>query len=75
MKRADKNLDINVHTNGIDNTVNVNVNINPLEIKPHVAVIIASSVIIAATLLAVSLCCPEYFVDVVRLIINIVYGN
>ena len=73
MKRADKNIVINVNNVGIDNKVEVNVNVNKSPIKPPAAVVIALSVI--AAILAVSLCCPEMLVDVVRFIIDIASGS
>lgn len=39
------------------------------------ALVIALAVIIAAIVLAVSLCCPEHFADVVRLVISFVSGG
>ena len=64
MKRADKNIVINVNNVGIDNKVEVNVNVNKSPIKTPAAVVIA-----------VSLCCPEMLVDVVRFIIDIASGS
>ncbi len=75
MKRADKNIVINVNTIGIDNKVEVNVNVNKSPIKTPAAVVIALSVISGAAILAVSLCCPEMLVDVVRFIIDIASGS
>lgn len=75
MKRADKNIVINVNTIGIDNKVEVNVNVNKSPIKTPAAVVIALSVIVGAAILAVSLCCPEMLVDVVRFIIDIASGS
>ena len=75
MKRADKNIVINVNAVGIDNKVDVNVNINKSPIKIPVAIVIALGVIAGATILAVSLCCPEMLADVVRFIINIASGS
>lgn len=75
MKRADKNIVINVNTIGIDNKVEVNVNVNKSPIKTPAAVVIALSVITGAAILAVSLCCPEMLVDVVRFIIDIASGS
>ena len=45
MKRADKNIVINVNNVGIDNKVEVNVNVNKSPIKTPDAVVIALSVI------------------------------
>ena len=77
MKRADKNIVINVNAVGIDNKVdvNVNVNLNQSPIKTPAAFVIAFSVIAGAAILAVSLCCPEMLVDVVRFIIDIASGS
>ena len=75
MKKADKNIVINVNTVGIDNKVEVNVNVNKSPIKTPAAVAIALSVIAGAAILAVSLCCPEMLVDVVRFIIDIASGS
>ena len=76
MKRADKNIVINVNNVGIDNKVEVNVNVNKSPIKTPAAVVIALSVIAGAAILAVvSLCCPEMLVDVVRFIIDIASGS
>lgn len=75
MKRADKNIVINVNNVGIDNKVEVNVNVNKSPIKTPAAVVIALSVIARAAILAVSLCCPEMLVDVVRFIIDIASGS
>lgn len=75
MKRADKNIVINVNTIGIDNKVEVSVNVNKSPIKTPAAVVIALSVISGAAILAVSLCCPEMLVDVVRFIIDIASGS
>lgn len=75
MKRADKNIVINVNNVGIDNKVEVNVNVNKSPINPPAAVVIALSVIAGAVILAVSLCCPEMLVDVVRFIIDIASGS
>ena len=41
MKRADKNVVINVNTVGIDNQVEVNVNVNKSPIKTPAAIVIA----------------------------------
>lgn len=75
MKRADKNVDINVNTFGIDNKVEVNITINKSPSKISAAVAIALSVLAGVALLAVSLCCPEMLVDVVRFIINMAFGS
>ena len=76
MKRADKNIVINVNNVGIDKKVEVNVNVNKSPIKTPAAVVIALSVIAGAAILAVvSLCCPEMLVDVVRFIIDIASGS
>lgn len=75
MKRADKNIVINVNNVGIDNKVEVNVNVNKSPIKTPAAVVIALSVIAGAAILAVSFCCPEMLVDVVRFIIDIASGS
>ena len=75
MKRADKNIVINVNNVGIDNKVEVNVNVNKSPIKTPAAAVIALSVIAEAAILAVSLCCPEMLVDVVRFIIDIASGS
>lgn len=37
--------------------------------------VIAASIIVAATVLAVSLCCPDLLADFVRLIISMAFGN
>ncbi len=55
MKRADKNIVINVNNVGIDNKVEVNFNVNKSPIKTPAAVVIALSVIAGAAILAVSL--------------------
>ena len=75
MKRADKNIVINVNTVGIDNKVEVNVNVNKSPITPPAAFVIALSVVAGVAILAVSLCCPEKLVDVVRFIIDIASGS
>ena len=75
MKKADKNIVINVNTVGIDNKVEVNVNVNKSPIKTPAAVAIALGVFAGAVILAVSLCCPEMLVDVVRFIIDIASGS
>lgn len=75
MKRTDKNIVINVNTVGIDNQVNVNVNVNKSPTKTPAAIVIAIGVIAGAAILAVSLCCPEMLVDVVRCIVNVASGS
>lgn len=75
MKTTDKNIVINVNTIGIDNKVDVNVNINKSPIKNPAAVVIALGIITGAAILAVSLCCPEMLVDVVRFIIDVASGS
>lgn len=75
MKRADKNIVINVNNVGIDNKVEVNVNVNKSPIKIPAAIAIALGIFAGAVILAVSLCCPEMLVDVVRFIIDIASGS
>ena len=75
MKRADKNIVINVNTVGIDNKVEVNINVNKSPIKTPAAFAIALGIFAGAAILAVSLCCPEMLVDVVRFIIDIASGS
>ena len=75
MKRADKNIVINVNTVGIDNKAEVNVNVNKTPIKTPAAVAIALGIFAGAVILAVSLCCPEMLVDVVRFIIDMAFGS
>ena len=75
VKRTDKNVFINTNVVGIDNKVEVNVTINKSPSKIPAAIAIALGVVAGATILAVSFCCPEMLVDVVRLIIDVASGN
>lgn len=75
MKRADKNIVINVNNVGIDNKVEVNVNVNKSPNRIPAAIAIAFGIFAGAAILAVSLCCPEMLVDVVRFIIDIASGS
>ena len=75
VKRTDKNVFINTNVVGIDNKVEVNGTINKSPSKIPAAIAIALGVVAGATILAVSFCCPEMLVDVVRLIIDVASGN
>ncbi len=71
MKKADKNVYITTNTVGIDNEVNITVNVHKSSSKIPVAV----AIVAAAALLAVSLCCPEKLADVVRFIVDTAAGS
>lgn len=72
MKKADNPV---VVFNGNNNSVEVKVNITETPSKTPVVIVIASCVIIVASILAVSKCCPELLADFVRWIISIAIGS
>ena len=70
MKKADKpSIVININVYGDNNKVSTN------ETRSHVPAAVIIIVLIAVAILAVSLCCPEMLVDVVRFIIDIASGS
>lgn len=72
MKKADNPV---VIINGNNNSVEVKVNVTDTSSKKTAAIIIALCAIIAASILAVSQCCPELLADFVRWIISIAIGG
>lgn len=72
MNKADNPV---VIVNGNNNSVEVKVNITETPSKTPVVIVIASCVIIVASILAVSQCCPELLADFVRWIISIAIGS
>lgn len=70
VKKADKPV---VHIYGNNN--NVEVNITKTSSKISVAVTIAIALIVSASILAISLCCPELLADFVRCIISVAIGG
>lgn len=72
MKKADNPV---VHIYGNNNNVEVKVNVTETSSKMPVAVTIAIALIVAAAILAISLCCPELLADFVRWIVSIAIGG
>ena len=68
MKKTDNPV---VHIYGNNNNVEVKVNVTETSSKMPVAVTIAIALIVAAAILAISLCCPELLADFVRWIVSI----
>lgn len=68
MKKADNPV---VHIYGNNNNVEVKVNVTETSSKMPVAATIAIALIVAASILAISLCCPELLADFVRWIVSI----
>ncbi|MDM8212177.1 MULTISPECIES: hypothetical protein [Lachnospiraceae] len=72
MKKTDNPV---VHIYGNNNNVEVKVNVTETSSKMPVAVTIAIALIVAAAILAISLCCPELLADFVRWIVSIAIGG
>ena len=72
MKKTDNPV---VHIYGNNNKVDVKVNVTETSSKMPVAVTIAIALIVAASILAISLCCPELLADFVRWIVSIAIGG
>lgn len=72
MKKTDNPV---VHIYGNNNNVEVRVNVTETSSKMPVAVTIAIALIVAAAILAISLCCPELLADFVRWIVSIAIGG
>ena len=72
MKKTDNPV---VHIYGNNNNVEVKVNVTETSSKMPVAVTIAIALIVAAAILAISLCCPELLADFVRWIVSISIGG
>ena len=68
MKKTDNPV---VHIYGNNNNVEVKVNVTETSSKMPVAVTIAIALTVAASILAISLCCPELLADFVRWIVSI----
>lgn len=68
MKKTDNPV---VHIYGNNNNVEVKVNVTETSSKMPVAATIAIALIVAASILAISLCCPELLADFVRWIVSI----
>ena len=68
MKKTDNPV---VHIYGNNNNVEVKVNVTETSSKMPVAVTIAIALIVVASILAISLCCPELLADFVRWIVSI----
>lgn len=70
MKKADKpKIVININISGDNNVVSTN------ETRSHVSVAVIAIALAAATVLAVSFCCPELLPDLVRWIIGNVVNS
>ena len=72
MKKTDNPV---VHIYGNNNNVEVKVNVTETSSKMPVAVTIAIALIVAAAILAISLCCPELLADFVRWIVSVAVGS
>ena len=72
VKKADNPV---VIVNGNNNEVEVKVIVTETPSKTPAAVMIAIAVIVVATVLAVSLCCPELLADFVRWIVSLAVGS
>lgn len=72
VKKADNPV---VIVNGNNNEVEVKVIVTETPSKTSAAVMIAIAVIVVATVLAVSLCCPELLADFVRWIVSVAVGS
>ena len=72
MKKTDNPV---VHIYGNNNNVEVKVSVTETSSKMPVAVTIAIALIVAAAILAISLCCPELLADFVRWIVSIAIGG
>ena len=72
VKKADNPV---VHIYGNNNNVEVKVNVTETSSKMPVAVTIAIALIVAASILAISLCCPELLADFVRWVVSIAIGG
>ncbi len=72
MKKADNPV---VIINGNNNEVEVKVTVTETSSQKPAAVIIAIAVIVAATVLAVSQCCPDLLADLVRWIVSVAVGS
>lgn len=72
MKKADNPV---VIINGNNNDVEVKVTVTETPSKNPDAIVIAIAVIVVASVLAVSLCCPELLADFVRWIVSVAVGS